>query len=166
MSVALAAASHISRAQLFSTPWTAAYQAPPSMGFSRQEYWSGVPVPSPDEQLSIYKLWGPSKKSPFTQRDSQAPGGPPMTLSSCRAHLAESSLALSVWPIKHGVSHHMPPPRLWRACGYHLGSLSGVTVSQRSHMWSLPTSVPHGEEPELHANGPHEWAWREVFQLQ
>ena len=29
-------------------PWTAAYQAPPSMGFSRQEYWSGVPLPSPN----------------------------------------------------------------------------------------------------------------------
>ena len=33
-------------AQLLATPWTAAYQAPPSMGFSRQEYWSGVPLPS------------------------------------------------------------------------------------------------------------------------
>ena len=33
---------------LFATPWTAAYQAPPSMEFSRQEYWSGVPWPSPD----------------------------------------------------------------------------------------------------------------------
>ena len=32
---------------LFATPWTAAYQAPPSMGFSRQEYWSGLPLPSP-----------------------------------------------------------------------------------------------------------------------
>ena len=32
---------------LFTTPWTAAYQAPPSMGFTRQEYWSGVPLPSP-----------------------------------------------------------------------------------------------------------------------
>ena len=29
------------------TPWTAAYQAPPSMGFARQGYWSGVPLPSP-----------------------------------------------------------------------------------------------------------------------
>ena len=29
------------------TPWTVAYQAPPSMGFSRQEYWSGLPFPSP-----------------------------------------------------------------------------------------------------------------------
>ena len=34
----------LSRVLLFTTPWTAAYQAPPSMGFSRQEYWSGVPL--------------------------------------------------------------------------------------------------------------------------
>ena len=37
----------LSRVRLFATPWTAAYQVPPSMGFSRQEYWSGSPVPSP-----------------------------------------------------------------------------------------------------------------------
>ena len=35
-----------SRVQLLATPWTAVYQAPPSMGFSRQEYWCGVPLPS------------------------------------------------------------------------------------------------------------------------
>ena len=35
-----------SRVRLLAMPWTAAYQAPPSMGFSRQEYWSGVPLPS------------------------------------------------------------------------------------------------------------------------
>ena len=34
----------LSRVRLFATPWTAAYQAPPSMGFSRQEHWSGVPL--------------------------------------------------------------------------------------------------------------------------
>ena len=38
----------LSRARLLATPWTAAYQDPPSMGFSRQEFWSGVPLPSPD----------------------------------------------------------------------------------------------------------------------
>ena len=37
----------LSRVWLLATPWTAAHQAPPSMGFSRQEYWSGVPLPSP-----------------------------------------------------------------------------------------------------------------------
>ena len=36
----------LSRVRLLATPWTAAHQAPPSMGFSRQEYWSGVPLPS------------------------------------------------------------------------------------------------------------------------
>ena len=36
----------LSCVRLFGTPWTAAYQAPPSMGFSRQEYWSGLPLPS------------------------------------------------------------------------------------------------------------------------
>ena len=37
----------LSRVRLLATPWTVAYQAPPSMGFSRQEHWSGVPLPSP-----------------------------------------------------------------------------------------------------------------------
>ena len=39
--------SHFSRVRLSATPWTAAYQASPSMGFSRQEHWSGLPFPSP-----------------------------------------------------------------------------------------------------------------------
>ena len=39
----------LSRVQLFAIPWTVTYQAPPSMGFSRQEYWSGVPFPSPGD---------------------------------------------------------------------------------------------------------------------
>ena len=36
----------LSRVRLFATPWTVAYQASPPMGFSRQEYWSGLPFPS------------------------------------------------------------------------------------------------------------------------
>ena len=39
----------LSRVQLFATPWTVAYQVPPSVGFSRQEYWSGLPFPSPGD---------------------------------------------------------------------------------------------------------------------
>ena len=39
----------LSRVRLFTTPWTAAHQAPLSMGFSRQEYWSGLPFPSPGD---------------------------------------------------------------------------------------------------------------------
>ena len=41
----------LSRVRLFTTPWTAAYQAPLSTGFSRQEYWSGVPLPCPFSSL-------------------------------------------------------------------------------------------------------------------
>ena len=44
-----------SRVQPSATPWTAAFQAPPSMGFSRQEYWSGVPLPSPN--ICVYILF-------------------------------------------------------------------------------------------------------------
>ena len=46
----------LSRVRLLATPWTAAYQAPLSMGFSRQEYWSGVPLPSPSSSSSSYQF--------------------------------------------------------------------------------------------------------------
>ena len=39
----------LSRVRLFATPWTVAHQAPASMGFSRQEYWSGLSFPSPGD---------------------------------------------------------------------------------------------------------------------
>ena len=42
---------YLSRVRLLATPWTAAYQAPLSVGFSRQEYWSGLPLPSPECKL-------------------------------------------------------------------------------------------------------------------
>ena len=47
----------LTQVQLLATSWTAAYQAPQSMGFSRQEYWSGVPLPSPEKAtLCIYNF--------------------------------------------------------------------------------------------------------------
>ena len=45
----------LSRVQFCVTPWTAAYQAPLSMGFSMQEYWSGVPLPSPPKMHNVFK---------------------------------------------------------------------------------------------------------------
>ena len=47
----------LSRVRLFATPWTAAHQAPPSMGVSRQEYWSRLPVPSPYSLLFCSKYF-------------------------------------------------------------------------------------------------------------
>ena len=62
----------LSRVRLFATPWTVAYQAPPSLGFSRQEYWSGLPFPSPGD------LPNPGIKagSPVLQADA-LPSEPP-----------------------------------------------------------------------------------------
>ena len=61
--------------QLFVTPWTAAYQVPPSMELSRQKYWSGLPFPSP-EDLSDRAI---EPGSPALQADalpSEPPGKP------------------------------------------------------------------------------------------
>ena len=61
----------LSRVRLFATPGTAAYQAAPSMGFSRQEYWSGVPLPSLIESLLISSV--KSNFGPKTGDEKQLP---------------------------------------------------------------------------------------------
>ena len=55
LSLLLLLLSHFSRGQLCATPYTAAHQAPPSLGFSRQEYWRGLPLPSPVPITVWYK---------------------------------------------------------------------------------------------------------------
>ena len=63
----------LSRVRLFATPWTVAYQAPPSMGSSRQEYWGGLPFPSPGDLPNP----GIEPRSPALQADaltSEPPG--------------------------------------------------------------------------------------------
>ena len=65
----------LSRVQLSVAPWNVAYQAPPSMGFSRQEYWSGLPLPSPGDLPDP----GIEPRSPAPQADalaSEPPGKP------------------------------------------------------------------------------------------
>ena len=65
----------LSRVRLIVTPWTVAYQASPSMGFSRQEYWSGLPFPSPGDLPDL----GIEPGSPALEADalpSEPPGKP------------------------------------------------------------------------------------------
>ena len=69
----------LSHVRLFATPWTVAYQAPQSMGFSRQEYWSGLPFPSPGDLLDPRI----KARSPALQTDalpSEPPGKPRLQL--------------------------------------------------------------------------------------
>ena len=67
----------LSRVWLFETPWTAAYQAPLSMGFSRQEYWSGVPLPSP-------RWGGVRQKLLFPSLPVRLGWGLRISMSACR----------------------------------------------------------------------------------
>ena len=59
----------LSRVRLLETPWTAAYQAPLSMGFARQEYWSGVPLPSPISLLIIAIMGNVPKEAKKTEKN-------------------------------------------------------------------------------------------------
>ena len=62
----------LSRVRLFETPWTVAHRAPPSMGFSRQEYWKGLPFPSPGDLPNP----GIEPRSPSLQADALTFGSP------------------------------------------------------------------------------------------
>ena len=93
----------LSHVRLLATPWTAAHQAPPSTGFSRQEYWSGVPLPSPpsitgDTQLLCHTGLMLSSFSPPTLWD-------PMDCNSPRSSVYGDSPGKNT-----GVDCLFPPP--------------------------------------------------------
>ena len=71
----------LSRVRLFVAPWTVAYQVPPSMGFSRQGYWSGLPFPIPRD----FPNPGIKPRSPALQTDTllSEPPGKPLILKKC-----------------------------------------------------------------------------------
>ena len=87
----------LSRVRLLATPWTAAYQAPPSMGFSRQEYWSGVPLPSPVQSLSRVQFF----VTPWTSGQQAS-----LSITNSRSFLKLMSIQL-VMPSNHLL--HGPP---------------------------------------------------------
>ena len=82
--------AHISRIRLFATPWTVAHQSPLSMGFSRQEYWSRLPFPSPGDLSNP----GIKSESPALQADSlqSEPPGKPKNTGAGSLFLLQGSL--------------------------------------------------------------------------
>ena len=70
----------LSRVQLFATLWTAAHQGPPSMGFSRQEYWSGLPFPYPGDLPNP----GAKPRSATLQADT-LPSEPPGKINEAKS---------------------------------------------------------------------------------
>ena len=81
-----------SSVRLFATPWTVVYQAPPSMGFFSQEYWSGLPFPS----LGNLPNPGIEPRSPVLQADA-LPSELPRKPSSRKTELNSPSLLLPVF---------------------------------------------------------------------
>ena len=80
LSLVLGEVKSLSRVRLFVTPWTVVYEAPQSMEFSRQEYWSGLPFPSPGDLPNP----GIEPGSPTLQSDAlpSEPPGKPLVLGS------------------------------------------------------------------------------------
>ena len=141
-------AKSLSRVRLFATPWTAAYQAPPSMGFFRQEYWSGLPFPSPGDLPNP----GIKPRSP-TLRTNALPSEPPGKPWDM-LHLVKKEAHLTCLPVSH------PSPfslSLKQAICHSFGNENAETVYNESlslqalssmylfseeHSFSKPWSTP------------------------
>ena len=108
----------LSRVRLFATPWTVAYQAPPSMGFSRQEYWSGLPFVTPGDPLTqglnlclLHRLHWQAVSLPLCQclleslpecwGPQNSPDSQPLSLNQLRGHSCPEREPPSGWVIIH-----------------------------------------------------------------
>ena len=94
-----------------STPWTAAHQAPPSMGFARQEYWSGLPLPSPGCSPRVIHFWVRDTDFCLCRRkEERVPGSSPW--ASWRYSRRQAS-GTSSWSSR---CRHWPLPFRRRRC--------------------------------------------------
>ena len=123
----------LSHVRFLATPWTAAYQAPPSMGFSRQQYWSGVPLPSP------FQCLGSGKYAQFSSVAQSCP-----TLCNPMNH---SMLGLPAIP------NSQSPPKL----------MSIQSVMPYNHLILLHSIFPSirvfSNESALHIRWPKYWSF-------
>ena len=109
----------LSHVRLFTTPWIAAYQAPPSMGFSRHEYWSGLPLPSPQNAAAAAKSLQ-SCPTLCDPRDGSPPGSHPWDspgkntgvgchfLLQCKKVKSESEVAQSCPTLRDPMNCSLP----------------------------------------------------------
>ena len=134
--------SRFSRVQLCATPLTAAHQAPPSLGFSRQEYWGGLPFPSPMHESEKWK-WSPqSCLTPSDPMDCSPPGSPVPGILQARTleWVAISFSNAWKWKVKvKSLSHVRPSVTPWTAA-YQAPPSMGFS---RQEYWSgVPLPSP------------------------
>jgi len=91
--------SHFGRVQLFATPWTVAHQAPLSLGFCRQEYWSGLPCPPPgnlpDLEIKLMSLAPPALQADSLPRGHQGSAKYTVTKNNSRVRCVPSSVLMN-----------------------------------------------------------------------
>ena len=116
----------LSRVRLLATPWTAAYQAPPPMGFPRQQYWSGMSLPSPRKiifsEIDIYWTYGIIPK--------------PAAFGSSTAHYPRTH---SVWFMN--MKYHRIMPQLKWLPLWEKNHNNGQTAMKSIHIPYQPVSV-------------------------
>ena len=115
----------LSRVRLFATPWTSTYQAPPSMGFSRQEYWSGLPFPSPGDLPDP----GIKPRSPTLEADALTSEPPAEELYKKDHHDPDNH---------NGVIIHLEPDILKCDVKWDLGS---ITTNKASGGDEIPVEL-------------------------
>ena len=143
--------SHFSRVWLCATPWTAGHQAPPSLGFSRQEHWSGLPFPSPVHESEKWK-WSHSVVSDAATPWTAAYQASPSLGFSRQEHWSGVPLPSSrntwsnrqIWPWNTEWSRAKTNRVLPRKCTGHSKHPLPTTQEKTLHMditrWSTPKS--------------------------
>ena len=127
----------LSRVWLFTTPWTAAYQAPPSMGFSRQAYWSGLPLPSPPSRLNKHKIPFGFGKVEFGWKSGNTLQTPPFSMNIPPTHFYLYTPYNQLAKETQG-GHSSEPTPLPLRVYYHLINPHFVFLSSISSLWHLP----------------------------
>ena len=137
----------LSRVRLPATPWTAAYQAPPSMGFSRQEYWSGVPLPSPPRPLA-FLIFSKVKQLPNILGQRIVHEYETIYVMLLLSHFSHVWLYVTPW-----TAAYQAPPSLGFSRQEHWSGLplpSPMHESEKrklSHSVMSDSSRPHGLQP-------------------
>ena len=144
----------LNRVRLFSTPWTVAYQALPSMGFSRQECWSGLPFPSPGDLPNP----GVEPRSPALQADA-LPSEPPDQIRSDQL-LSRVWLFATPWIAARQASLSITNSR----SSLRLTSIESVMPSILCHpLLLLPPITPSirvfSNKSTLHMRWPKYWSF-------
>ena len=155
----------LSLVRLFTTPWTVAYQAPWSMGFSRQEYWSGLPFPFPGDLPNP----GIEPRSPALQTDAllSEPLGKLFPTAAAAAAKSRQSYP-TLWDPRDGSPPGSPIPWIlqertlaWVAISFSNAWKWKVKVKSLSRVWLLatPWTAAYRAPPSMGFSRQEYWSW-------